>query len=512
MKALKKIGAIVLVIMMIAMVGAAWAAADLATSGDTGVAGTWTTEDTPITQDKTINIRKEITAFNPDESLVHGPALTYTYTITPASGNELVTITDQTTNHNSGVATTVTANSGITTALTVNNGNAGNDTSAVGALAWTNADVLEASASGTANYKNLPINFSNVVFTAPGVYRYKITESIDSTSNSNNAYIKSGVTDGTSTAIRYLDVYVKRSDSDTSPYALYSDGTSPAQWIIYGYVCIDSTYGNASVSPSTKKTTGFVAGSEDEAGSGSTTADQYHTYNLTLGKTLSGDSTMNSNKFPFDVTWTAGTATGNFQFAIKTEGTSGAVQVTSTADTATSTVNGTDISTLLNNVGTSSSVNTDAKDGTPSIANGGIVKYIGIPATAYATVTETNNVAGTVYATTVTEDEYTTTRATTTRKEFADATGTALSTDYKIATLDLNDTAIRIQGAASAAGRATGAAPTAERNVSIQFTNTLSIISPTGYVSRFAPYALILVGGIVLLIISKKRKHREEEE
>ena len=43
-------------------------------------------------------------------------------------------------------------------------------------------------------------------------------------------------------------------------------------------------------------------------------------------------------------------------------------------------------------------------------------------------------------------------------------------------------------------------------------TNTLAEISPTGYVTRFAPYALILVGGIVLLVIAMKRKGRKEEE
>lgn len=43
-------------------------------------------------------------------------------------------------------------------------------------------------------------------------------------------------------------------------------------------------------------------------------------------------------------------------------------------------------------------------------------------------------------------------------------------------------------------------------------TNTLAEISPTGYVSRFALYALILIGGIVLLVIAMKRKGRKEEE
>jgi hypothetical protein len=50
------------------------------------------------------------------------------------------------------------------------------------------------------------------------------------------------------------------------------------------------------------------------------------------------------------------------------------------------------------------------------------------------------------------------------------------------------------------------------QNSVIGLTNNLAEVSPTGYVTRFAPYALILIGGVALLVIAmKKRKHTEED-
>ena len=46
----------------------------------------------------------------------------------------------------------------------------------------------------------------------------------------------------------------------------------------------------------------------------------------------------------------------------------------------------------------------------------------------------------------------------------------------------------------------------------ITVTNNLESISPTGIVTRYAPYGLILVAGVVLLVISKKRKKNTDEE
>jgi len=483
----KKFGAFLLTaVMALAMNSTVFAApVDFVDDGtEPGVVGTWANPDTPIVQTgKAINIKKEITAFNPTESFIYGPEIVYEYTVAAASGNELVDITDQPDDHVANVATTATALPGILTGVTAT----GTDTNKI---EWTNADILEASATGTANYKNLVIDFNNVIFTAPGVYRYKISETAD-------AYTTSGVTDGTSTAVRFLDVYVKRGTS-------YTDGSTAAQWDIYGFVCINSTFGEDDVTPTTKKTNGFVAKSDDAA-SGTETADQYHTYNLTVGKTLNNDATMNSHGFPFDIAFlngTAGTATETFQFAVKTSGTA---TVTKTDNAATTSVNGTTVAAAaLPKVGGADAVTTDGKDGNPTIANDATVTYIGIPSTIKATVTETNDVAGTTYATRAYADEGNV-KATT---QVGFTGGTAALDDETgitdaLATVDSTETVIYAQAAA----------PTADTNQWIQVSNTLSIISPTGFVVRFAPYMLVLMGGIFLIVLGVvlyKRTNKEE--
>ena len=465
MKKLQKIGSLLLALALVLAVSTAFA--DQTLTG--GEVGGYTTADTQNVDDKVVSIQKEITVYNPDEALIFGPAITYTYTVTPVTTG--VSITDETTDHTSGVAASTTTLAGITTGVKVNGGTAGGEASASGTLAWTNADILDAAAAGTANCKEFTLDFTDVVFTQPGVYRYLITESAD-------AYTTSGVTETTGTHTRYLDVYVMRS-ADYDETALTSD-----DWKIYGYVC---TIENEAITPDgdttttgAVKTNGFVAATNDST---AVKADEFHTFNLTIGKTLAGDTTMNGHKFPFDAAWANSSATGNFQFAVKTTGTA---SVTSTEKTSGSKT--------LNAVGGADAVGTADKDGTLSIANGGTVKYIGIPTGTKVTVTETNDVIGTTYTTTAEEDE--------TAVAFTGGTA-ALSNNDKTATMIENATAAYAQEAA----------PDADTNTAIQFTNTLSIISPTGYVVRYAPYGLMLIGGIALLIVAKKhRKHTEEDE
>ena len=75
--------------------------------------------------------------------------------------------------------------------------------------------------------------------------------------------------------------------------------------------------------------------------------------------------------------------------------------------------------------------------------------------------------------------------------------------------MDPSDTAVRVQGADDSTPD-TAVVPTAGKNVDIMFTNTLSIISPTGVAFRVAPYVLMLCAGMALVLITRRRENTEE--
>lgn len=492
MRRVRKLVALLLSLaMVLAMSGMAMAAAAPTTLTDGEVGGFDPGNvDNPQVQTKSVNIKKEIKAYNPDESYVYGPAITYTYSITAAAGEELVNITDQPEDHTSGVATVTKALAGVGTPVL--NGTAAN------VIAWTNTDILEASATGVSNYKNLNVDFSSIVFTQPGVYRYKISETV--------TYDNTGVTDGAISDTRYLDVYVMRS-GDFDPT---HDGTTgheyvAGDWSIYGYVCIspesvtNDAGGKTAVDPNTKKTNGFIY---DDTNS----PDEYYTYNFVVSKDLVGDNNMINNQFPLAVAFSGGPS-GTFQLIAETDADSKST-ITTTTETATTTVNGNTISGSILKVGSAVALSSFGNAGSPKVADGntttgttvGFIKYIGIPNTTIVSVTETNNVIGTTYTASVKEDVGSGLATTT----ITSTTGTMGASDAT-ASIDNGETATRTAATGGTAGQIA-------KNVQIQFTNNLATISPTGLMFRYGPYVLILICGVVLLFLGVKFMRRNKEE
>jgi len=453
--------------------------------------------DTPLTTiTKAVNIQKEITAYNPTAKYVYGPEISYSYTIASATGSELVQITDETTDHSSGVATVVASALGDSD---IQAGNPSLTGTEANKIVWTNADILETTNNGKANIKNLKVDFSSVIFKKPGVYRYKITETA--------TYDNTGVTEGAISNIRFLDVYVMRSN-DFNPT---HDGTSGKEyvvgdWYIYGYVCIsqesveNNAGGTTAVTPSTTKTSGFVA-------DGTNTADAYYTYNFTVTNDLVGDNTMIGHQFPLTVAFTDG-PTGTFQLIAETDATYSSL-TTETVTTGAATVNGNQTTVDLKKVGSAVALTAFANAGNPKVADGntttgtttGYITYIGIPNTTVVTVTEQNDNIGSTYTATVKEDDTTDNGSALAAVPVSDTNGTAASGNTS-ASIDNTETASRKAAYSGSAG-------TLAKNVQIQFTNTLSLISPTGVTLRYAPYMAMLGAGIVALPLSLRKKEEE---
>lgn len=329
---LRKVASIFIATAMVAAMGVTAFAAPI---GDDGIKEGNTLGD-PI--DTSITLYKGLKFYNPDETSIQAPNISYSYTI--AAGDADKRITDD-----QGVS--VLTKAGV---------NANSVTINSSAVAWTDADTVTASSGGTEDIKAFTLDFANVTFSAAGVYRYVITE----TPNPGDP-ATAGVTRVTGyETTRYLDVYVKE-DNNT--------------FIIYGFVCFANQLGhmddkNAKNVAQAVKTKGFV----DAKDSGDPyTADAYYTYNVTVGKTLVNDTEHNDNKFPFTVKFKNDTITSNIKLTSKVTGTA-------------------DLDELV-----SATINNNGLESTANIAHGATVKYIGIPCGTTVDVFETNNVSTAAY-------------------------------------------------------------------------------------------------------------------
>lgn len=446
----KKFGALMFVLVLAMGLSVSALAVDDPVTLTSGVAGAYSSPDTPTIEDnRSVNIVKELIANNANSTTVYAPVFTYVYTVTPASVSSY-TVTDAPDKHNPEVAVTMPVTAGITAGLKVNEGDAGTDEKATGEISFTNATSLSTTAdtntSGVNSY-NITLNFSNVAFTQAGVYRYKISETL----KDSITFAQLGMTGGTAKD-RYLDVYV--------------DGSGK----IYGYVCIAN---NSSVTTTTEKTNGFVNASNG--------ADTYYTYDVTLSKVVENDTyAKTSHPFPFTVIFSAGSLNGTFQI------TETIADNTNTGVTARST-------------GITTNAGNATWSGVAKVYDGSPITYTGIPAGASLAVYETNDFAGASYtaATSITggASDSATDNSVNWGSEPNSATAQSASKPTYESTSKTVATTI-------------GTAVTAK--VVWTITNTLLQISPTGVTLRYAPYLLTLGAGIVALPLTKSYRKRED--
>ena len=408
MKNLKKILAVVLAMVLMAAMSVTMFAANGDMTGEGGKIGEFTDAANATAQGNTVTLYKELVAVNPAGSTVNAPAISYSYAIAPGTAGKVITDSQGV------VANTKAGLTGATITETV---------------AWTNADALSTSATGVASRKAITVDFSGVNWTGAGVYRYAITETAPN-------YAASSVTEGDTTHVRYLDVYVR--DTETG-------------YEIYGYVCfsVDGDITSNSEAAA-KKTEGFVEVSGDT--STAVSADKYYTYDLEVTKTVVNDRANNDHDFPFSVTFTPATGVNAANIKLDTKVNTDAALGNGYAGALTSD--------------------------TPKLQNGGSVKYIGIPYGTAVAINETNDVAGTTYK----------------------VVSTGADTNI--------DQSITGTSAGVVSGNAVVNAQTTENlaTKTVAVTNTFELISPTGVILRIAPFAIILLAGIVLFVVARRRR------
>ena len=450
MKNVKKIGALLIaVVMIMAMGSVAFAAGDdgRTVGGKTDTyTGSNATEATNMATTAAIPLTKSIVFVNANGSAVYEPNISFAYAVESASVEESTyTVVDGTTPDpvtayvHPGPAGGVT---GTTIAFGVEIG--GTATTAV----TTNANGVDVERTGS-----LGLDISK--FDRPGVYRYKITETptpADVTTV--------GLTARTSdyNTVRFLDVYIHRNASDALE--------------MYGAVIFKSTASTAgqdNITTSTTKTTGYeptTGTMKDDA-----TVDRYTTYDIIVKKTVDGSMADKNHEFPFYVTVSNTISGAKFSYTADESETFTGATVASGVGTLTAT---------------SFQIGSDAKTSNLTLKHNDTITITGVPSN------QTTDLAIVVKEFNDTYDSYTPSVSATTGT-ISMTTGTAMVAQTGSDTT--SSFAIKANDVA---------------NQTITLNNNLTEISPTGVVLRIAPYALILAAGVVLLMLSKKRRPVED--
>ena len=452
MKKMKKIGALALAIMMITLTGAAYAAGNAdgqLTNGKDGML--FDDENEGAIDINTLTFPKEIVLYNTTSAEVHYPVITYNYSISSVSTTGK-TVTDGDVDVGD-----VYPGAGAGTEVTISS-----------SVSFTNADSkTEVTPNGKIASKDIVVTVNPSAFTHAGIYRYLITES-DGTADA-NARTAAGISRGANYSnTRYLDIYVRRT--------VAADTDVTTDYVVYGYVLFkgsDSSITNAE--SEVTKSQGFVATETSSGVYGTTDVDYYETYNLKVTKLINGTLAETGHQFPFSVAFNSPVTTDAVIEWAK-----------GTAATGEATITG---SALTLGDATTAGYSSSAI----KLSNGEYVKFYGIPAGTTTAVSEIND----------TYDIYTASQ---------DSIEGGTSTAPNATNLVANHVAASIY-TITAVANATTVTSNSEKDTELKVKNVIAVVSPTGYVSRFAPYALMLAAGIALVVIlvAKRRRHTDED-
>ncbi len=464
MKTTKKIIALMMALVMVLGMSTAAMAA-----GDTGrtvnsVADTYagTGDEKSLIPENTtvIPLTKSIVFINANGSAVYEPDISFTYTVTPAGvtdGEHTITAsTGSVSRVLNGIAESV---EGMTISFGPVVG--GEATTPV----TTSATGVDVERTG-----NLAVDLTK--FTRAGIYRYLITETSNPTDITTKGLTARVISDtehpqSVYKNTRYLDIYIRNN----------SEGTG---FEMYGAVIFKTTAeeaGKDNITINTTKTTGF--GPTSGTLKDDPTVDRYTTYDVSVKKNVQGSLADRSHEFPFFVT-IANSIAG--------------AKITYSNDGSETITGATKAEQKYTLTAADFTIGEDAKTSSLKLKHNDTITIIGVPSNQTTdltiTVKEYNDshdvYTPSVEATSGIAPHMASTNAKTGNSMTA-LSGFDSTTAFSIPSNDI-------------------------ANQTIQINNLLSEVSPTGYFVRFAPYALILVGGIVLMLIAVKRKKHHDEE
>ena len=413
-----------------------------------------------------VTIGKDIVIYNDGYNKSYSPSIVYTFTIKAATVAEGTTVTDS-------IGKTMIVKAGIPTAIV----NADADGKGTATVTFTSAEQSEtAEQLSMAVREDINFAFDTTKFTAPGIYRYEINDETAAA-----LLVAAGIVRPADyESKKFLDVYViQATDSST--------GQPTDGYTIAGYVLLDETT-NTSVTPDTEKDPGFrssvtdeneipVPGSEVEGTPGDPTStttvtpgntgitgdnsfDYYYTYNVEVDKVITGNMADKNHAFPFTAALTTPTNT-----------TVGATVYVGTDKTALSA--------------------SDETSFDPSLANGGKYYIYGVNPLATVNVKEKNDTQNTYTASV---------------KVNTVADGSASDINYNE---EKAATALTVSNYDSTAAAAP-ATITGEDKI-VEFTNDMTVGTPTGVMLVAVPFAGVaaLAGGA--LVVSKLHSKKKND-